>query len=415
MAHHSKLLSHGSSYVPSFNRRSHILGGNLIRKRRTVAVCATVYGPDGKIMAEEEQLLKNPLDLTTCDSVMAQLDHSTVLLSRLACAFAPPPHDHLLPDQVVSVSLERIGSNHIDLAIAVPTGKVCSGTSDFSGDQLAQILIPVMLPETVISQDQKVSVSLVVRQMQQLEVIALERLSRRENEIFIERTQYTGPGTKQIEQQLTDAPEATDWPEWWTFSQAKFTVQEEYKSLLNEVEFANSLIALCQRNYQQEPILQAKVVSIGPAGVFLRARVGKETNGAGIVDIPIPFPSGESATTEELRENVITLIESIEIQEEVFIEDTAETNVFVQLSSTTSPDGAPESIVNDALKKEIEAFPRDSAPVSGFHGRVQQRSIDVALKQPKSTGDEARLAAKFAAIEDIGERAFEILKYLGMI
>jgi hypothetical protein len=80
---------------------------------------------------------------------------------------------------------------------------------------------------------------------------------------------------------------------------------------------------------------------------------------------------------------VIALIESIEIQEKAFIEDTAETEVCVQTSTTTSPDGAPESIVNDALKKEIDAFPRDSAAVSGFHGRVQQRSIKVAVKQPK--------------------------------
>ena len=42
-------------------------------------------------------------------------------------------------------------------------------------------------------------------------------------------------------------------------------------------------------------------------------------------------------------------------------------------------------------------------------------SVTQARKQPKSPQQEARLAAKYAAIDDLGERAYTILKDLDMI
>jgi hypothetical protein len=405
---------HCDYFVPSI-RRSLVFMDKPSTKRKKIIVCAIVYGPDGKVISEEEEA-DEMLALATCDTVMKQLDYSTILLTRLACAFAPPPHDHLLPHQVVSTSLERVGYNHIDIAIAVPAGQVGSGVSDYSNNQLAQILVSVVLPEPVTSHGQKDRVSLVVGQMQQLEGVALERLSKRVNEEIVGRSQTAADSiAKQIEQQLTEAPKVADCPEWWTFSQKTATVQEEYKSLVNDVDFEHLLIDLCQKNYQGEPILQAKVASIGPAGIFLRARVEKKTDGVSVVDIPIPFPLGESTTNDELRENVIALIESSNVQEEVSRDDITESNDFVQSDATNSSETPPDTTASNVLKEEVLVLSNKTATASGKYDGVKQESIIAVRRQPKSTEEEERLAAKFAAIEDIGERAFEILKYLGMI
>jgi len=66
--------------------------------------------------------------------------------SRIACAFAPAPHDHLHPNMVQEAVLVQVSDTSLDIAVAVPAAP---GSSYGGGEdqQLVQILITVEFPD----------------------------------------------------------------------------------------------------------------------------------------------------------------------------------------------------------------------------------------------------------------------------
>ena len=130
--------------------------------------------------------------------------------------------------------------------------------------------------------------------------------------------------------------------------------------------------------------------------------------------MPIRFP-GEVSTIDDLREAVLTLVESIEEPQPAPVEvvtvadeeapEMDSTPVEPTLSRSAEPEPEP-------IAKEPEA---SSETVTSNEDASSQHSSADARKQPKSPEEEAKLAAKYAAIEDVGERAFTILKDLGMV
>jgi len=372
---------------------------------------AVVYGQDGKIVKDSEQKEDTTNALVEVSSsiqqsVLSEIDNA--LLIRLACAFAPPPHDHLLPHQIVSASLEQINARQCSIAVAVPTGD--SGTSHSSGEQLlAQILVPVAFQAVIHtnSQNEKDVVESVVQQMHQLDAVATERLLQREKQQESRDQQGLAPVQQQQQsQELMEEPLAVDWPSWWTVPQLKIMLVEEcktLKSLLNEANFANDLIALCKVHYDtKSPIRQAKVASIGTSGIFLRAVLDDN-----LVDIPIPFPGGEATSSDDLRESVLTMIETVEAPvpaEEKFesVKEPAKTTEIV-----AKEEGTPEPVAAVEDKEE--------APQEAPKEATREEKVAEARRQPKLPQEESKLAAKYAAIEDVGERAFTILKDLYML
>jgi hypothetical protein len=378
------------------------------------ALGAVVYGQDGKIVKDSEQKedMTNAfveISSTIQQSVLSKIDNA--LLTRLACAFAPPPHDHLLPHRIVSASLEQINAQQCSIAVAVPTGD--SGTSNSSGEQLlAQILVPVAFHEEIDtnSQDEKDVVESVVQRMQQLDSMATDRLVQREKQQQSRDQQGVAPVQQQKQsQELMEEPLAVDWPSWWTVPQLKIMLVEEcntLKSLLNEADFANDLIALCKVHYDtKSPIRQAKAASIGTSGIFLRAVVDDN-----LVDVPIPFPGGEARTSDDLRESVLTMIETVEapvpaVPAEEKVESVKEPAKPAEIVAMEEETTEPVAAVED----------KEEAPQEAPKEATREEKVAEARRQPKSPQEESKLAAKYAAIEDVGERAFTILKDLYMI
>jgi hypothetical protein len=69
--------------------------------------------------------------------------------SRIACAFAPAPHDHLHPNMVHDAVLVQVHDTAVDIAVAVPAapGTSYGGGGDAEDQQLVQILITVEFPD----------------------------------------------------------------------------------------------------------------------------------------------------------------------------------------------------------------------------------------------------------------------------
>ena len=128
-----------------------------------------------------------------------------------------------------------------------------------------------------------------------------------------------------------------------------------------------------------------------------------------VVDVPIKFPAGKQTTADDLRESVLTMIESVE--EQVVV---APPTVPQEEASVPEPTTV---VAPDEQKVEAEAEKEDKPIVAEVASglTLSEEQIKERRKQPKSPEEEARLAAKYAAIEDLGERAYTILKDLAMI
>lgn len=130
------------------------------------------------------------------------------------------------------------------------------------------------------------------------------------------------------------------------------------------------------------------------------ATVGQgEESRCQIVDVPIRFLQAGS-TADEVRDSVLDLVESVETlseeeipsSSEIVLAATSEATETTPSKKTTDDDKVPDENIDDKVK-----------------------AICQARKQPKSPEEEAILAARYAAISNVGERAFCILKDLGMI
>jgi hypothetical protein len=191
------------------------------------------------------------------------------------------------------------------------------------------------------------------------------------------------------------------------------------KSLLNTGEFDNELLALCAQRLDKnnKSIDKARVASIGPSGIFFRARFDDDK----VIDVPIRFPEGERTTADDLRESVLTMIESVE--EQIAVTPVAmsqeEISVPEKDSTETTTVVASEQKVEEVPGKEDEPVVVEvTADTTTDVEEEQPLSAEIIKgrrKQPKSPKEEARLATKYAAIEDLGERAYAILKDLAMI
>lgn len=260
----------------------------------TVKRHALIFGEDGTMVVDDagDSVDNDPGTTTLFDDQSVAMDG--ILLNQeqlidIGCAFAPPPHDTLHPKEVLSAELVTYQSNELQIALAVQD----------LGNSVAQVLVSVPLGEAspdnnTMAQDDD---------LQQLHQRAQEQIQRREWESDHAEELYAK------QQQLQEEAYGDDLPLWWTYANLNFLMEEEadlLKKLLNEKDLVLSLFRRQQQQQQMRNDVElARVASIGPSGVILRAAlVDKDERET----VAVPFER-EAKSAEELRKYVLALLE----------------------------------------------------------------------------------------------------------
>lgn len=356
---------------------------------------ALIYGEHGMTLEREEECIHHPCPSFAFlkDSLADQLDN-TARLIRVACAFAPSPHNNMHPKQIHSATIVDVDSTEVQVALAIPQDGLDLGTC-------VQVLVPIPIsckhPNGNVLEG-------ILQSMEQMDIHANILIGERE----LLQDRFDQIAQQELIRQELQEENVDSLPDWWTFAELKITLAEEcdsLKVLLNDYDFAPTLKKLCQihhscKSLSISQVWEAKVASVGPSGVFLRAyaTVGQgDESQCEIVDVPIRF-SQTGLTADDVREYVLDLVESVEPVSEQVLSSSDD----VVLDAATAITAPTET------KSNIDKVPEDDT-----HGKIQ--AIAKARKQPKTPEEEAILAARYAAIADVGERAFCILKDLGMI
>lgn len=356
-------------------------------------------------------------------------------LANLACAQAPPPHNQLMPKDCISAELISVNGRGAEIAV--------STLASAGGDgRCVQIMIPVKFGTSSSSTKEEPTVNYIVKQLKQLESTSLESIAKKEWEKD-HADQFTQQ--EKIIFELKDEASLTEeaLPDWWTFCELNQGLQEEsdsMKDLLNEDDFATDLNVLFQSNYHGESSIQAIktcVTSIGPSGVYLRsyAERQEETDEKYfIAELSIPFAE-KAPTRDDLRTSILTMIETageplVTPVEEALVDASATTAAeeVRLIETTTTPvttivvlDKAcafQEQLLRARIQVDHRAIQRRRAQKeealhrSLLAARLSMEKKTVPAKQPIT---EEELAAKYARIETLGERAFQILRDLNMI
>lgn len=453
------------------------------------ALAALVYGTDGSVVGDD--VFENPDDGVTkiaddnCenDNVLKLLKSSVDDISvwkKIACAFAPPPHDRITPEVVRDASPVDFSDNSIDIALAVPVSTE-GGASNAATNQVVRVLVTVKFSQAwAFEKDSSVDekLSAILGQVNVLKGLAEDRLSAQRSS----GVPNDDPGyhEKQVVEQrwrerLEEEPD-DGLPDWWSTIAPPFgslEMREEatlLKKLLNEDEFEDELRALfVQHSKSSSPLVyRASVASVGGSGLFLKARVAvtidesktqsdddKQAEILVTTSIPYSSPPKEVTTAENLREGVLLLVESVipmplpaiptekkelmKNAEEPFkpfneqvvemvaeLENEAEKTTNDEDEDLKKPLQMSEEVSKSDEDSTTKATDTDASDVeSGPEGEDGDELIipedsskpDTVLSrhQPRPPEEEARLAAKYAAIEDLGERAFAILVDLGMV
>ena len=432
---------------------------------------ALVYGADGSVVGGD--VFENPDDKGTDDNLLDALKTAvadSTVWNIIACAFAPPPHDKLTPELVQNANPIGVTENSIDIAVAVPASE--QGVA--AANQLVQILVTVSFPQPWAlpkNAFHNAKVEALLGQVQALEGLAEDRLSQQRNSSFPSRDDPDYYEKMLIEQQwqkrLEEEVFSDSFPEWWTAIELPFSpleLREEaalLKKLLNEDEFEDELRALFVEHGKisgSSIVYRASVSSIGSSGLFLKARVAtesdvkekdKETEILASAAIPYSNPPKEVTTTGDLREGVLVLVESVTpmpmpdiaqakpdsiesddetitpFNEQIVEMVTERERQTSEMEDNESKDDEEETteITEEDTEQEQE---EDSAPEATIESETEATSSEdssepekvrdtLSRQQPLPPEEEAKLAAKYAAIEDIGERAFTILRDLGMV
>jgi len=327
-----------SPLIPSSYRRNN----NLVRH-------AIIYGggdgENGDYQTEEEFDASNASDdqdlkQSITDRIYSEFSPSVLI--NIACAQAPPPHNHLMPQDCLSAEL--ISVNTRGAQIAVSTLASAGGAGD---GRCVQVLIPIQFAATESSPTPSTESSLmldyIVQQFQQLENTSLKTIAKKEWE---EDNADQLAAQEKILFELQDEASLTDelLPDWWTFCELNKGLEEEsgsVKDLLNEDDFATDLNVLFQTNYHGDsPIQPIKtcVTSVGPSGVYLRSYAERKQEGGDeeyfVAKLSIPFPE-KSSSRDDLRVSILTMVETA--GEQVVAPAVEEEEVPLVETTTTAP------------------------------------------------------------------------------
>ena len=446
--------------MPSLRQQSSQYQYTRSSTTRRPAIIYEYDGHDGgKGVWDDEEESTTSFSSTTnslVESVSSKLDRQFLL--RVACAFAPPPHNNLHPKDALGATLVDVNpTTGVKIAVSVCVGGDSAG--------VAQILIPVYFPNPCYDE----SDTCILENFQTLDEQAQDTIANMEwNDQYADQL----AAQQLILQELREEPLGVDLPNWWTFTDLNKGMEEEcslMKDLLNEDDFAADISALFQYRHRQETIQVIKtcVASVGPSGLYLRAYVERtgdydEDRLDKYVTAPFAVEFDQKATsTEELRSSVFDMVESEgeehaekisevdddllpEVPSESLLEDIAkrayifQRNLFEarlqmeQATTNKSKDIEQYAFQRNLLgarrhdraaslkpqKKKQEAFQRKLLEARILYARKNKDTSSVGpfteiakeMGQPRSLEELTRLADKHAQIEDVRERAFAILK-----
>jgi len=436
---------------------------------RQSSLSARIYGVDGTVVNDDEFENKDTGALgggngEIIESLQDAIGDRSVW-TRIACAFASAPHNQLTPELVRNAKLLRVGTTGIDVAVAVP-----ASMGSPSADQLVQVLVTVGYPqswsfEKSKGDDDEEQLRMLVQQIRILDGHATDRLSQRTAGIAAARHDPFYYEKMVVEQQWMErlqeeADESDSLPDWWKTIAPQSSPLELVdeckllKNLLNEDEFEDELRALFVKYSDANvAVVRAAVSSIGSSGLYLKGRIvaAKEDEPSETLSaVAVPYVRGtidtnriEFPTANELREAVLVLVESVPpmpkppaaketsktaeeftpFNEQVVAvvteaEERAKTKPGVSDSHSEEEDEKDDDVeaepvaaaakMDEPPMKEVEDERDEDVPIpSTSTGRTYYRR--------KSPNEEAKLSEKYAAIEDLGERAYTILRDLNMI
>lgn len=441
----------------------------------TTTLSALVYRVDGSVVEDDAFDNNDEIGGNRESEELAFLsrEFGTETWASIACAFARPPHDKLTPGLVKNASPVGIrgDANAIDVAVAVPASEQY-GTKAAGNDQLVRVLVSVGFPQAWAIGDNDTPggrCSALAEQVRILEGHAGDKLaergvgaaagngSGRDDPGYYERLVVENRRRERLEEEPSPEEEQSSLPEWWQPvlpPAATIEMLDEaklLKKLLNEDEFEDELRALFVRERQRRDgespvvaVLRAAVAAIGFSGLCLRARIcgsGEEENGGEILaTVVVPYQTGDKSsvgTVGELREAVLVLVESVDPLPAP--EPVRASSESAATTTTTSAATTAETIqpFNERVVREVTAVlveedndgeePGASTEEPGTIGDDDETGVAAAAAaactssssrgtpQPRPPKEEAELAAKYAAIEGLGDRAFAILRDLGML
>lgn len=455
------------------------------KTKKITTLSAIVYGMDGKIVRDDFYFDKEDnnedfalptivpdsrfdAQLRNCLGGSTSATDLSNLLSTIGCAFASPPHNTLLPRDVVVATMLEFKPTSVDLALGVKS------TQADGAAQLVQIMVQVPLPspcpvsEGAGARSNDVVLECLSNNLKQLEKVAVAKLERREQgeeeggeDMQLSFSSSSTSASSSVPTLLVPPSSNYMYPDWWTspspLERTMVGECESMKMILNEDDFATNRVRLAVRDdINANSIQQAVVIAIGPSGIVLRCLLKMEEEEMTTPMVPVRFLQGATAKSPEvLRELVLDLFESVEeaatrevdsVSEPVSAEiedvssadgkDKVEMEVDELTTSTTandvsstvtaaSPSAASrpkkdsskpsseaklEPLKSSAMKAATKSVPAPTRPTTPLPDDVVQ-----ARRQPKSPPEEAKLAAKYAAMDDLEDRAFAILQDLGMI
>ena len=238
-------------------------------------------------------------------------------LARIACAAAPAAGHAIQLSNIDSISVIQLNESGMELGVLVCEGGDC-----------VNIAIPVTFP-TVCNQHSSMEECILdaVDQLDERATTDMEQVEVKEDNY--EQLQSDERLLAELQDVLSIQPV---FPEWWTEPAGigdDRQLQGEcvsVKELLNDAEFQPDILNLAKQQVAAEvnginennipsgmTVTHAAVALVGTSGFLLRANlVGKDEDGdtiARIVDLPIPFPSGQAITVQALRLSVLNLVD----------------------------------------------------------------------------------------------------------
>ena len=238
-------------------------------------------------------------------------------LTRIACAAAPAAGHAIKPSTVDSVAVIQLSDHGMELGVLVCEAGDC-----------VNIAIPVTFPE--MCDQPSLMEECILDSVDQLDEKATTDIEQMEiQEDNFEQIQSDEGLLAELQDVLSIQP---IFPDWWTEPAGMGDGRQlqgecdSVKELLNDAEFQPDILNLAKQQVAAElkgkhennipsgmVVTHAAVALVGTSGFLLRANLkGKDEGGDAttrIVDLPIPFPSGQSITVAALRLSVLNLVD----------------------------------------------------------------------------------------------------------
>lgn len=289
-----------SQAVVSFGTRGETSRGAITTRR-----LATVYGQDGWLEEEESSSYfgDNALFASPSPSLIDSLLQHTGLgeLARLAAAFSP--HAVALQD-IQDVQVVNVDEHHVDLSAVVCEDSGC-----------VTLFCPISFPHDCLEASHLESC--VLDNIHELDHHAEERLLQQQQE----QKQEQQCNSHVNEKAQLISQDGVEYPDWWVFAidclqdPDMETECNTVKSLLNTQDFTDTVQELAEMMVAtdglQYLVESAGVASVGPAGIYLRAKVWSAAPGLSeepmLLDLPIRFDEPVS-TIQELQSTVLHMV-----------------------------------------------------------------------------------------------------------